>query len=253
MPKNKTSFKSGQESWNKTNLFKNCINCNKEFKVTPSCLKNRPCKYCSRECHRLHGDDRRKVSISKEKTCLDLAKEGKTIKEISEITGFPCGSVSSYLNKAKYRKRKKGLSYAAKAKALKKIYKKCKICEFDRIIEIAHIIPASRGGDLTESNTIALCPNHHHLFDTKQLTNDEALKLKDRVVNYKDHIKKNKYRKKDYIIGINEETSTSICFRTNKDLEKAGYLPSCVIKVLKGLRRTYRGMIWYKQERLEQI
>jgi 5-methylcytosine-specific restriction endonuclease McrA len=49
----------------------------------------------------------------------------------------------------------------------------CKVCGFDRLIEYAHIIPASKGGDIRPSNILPLCPNHHRLFDKGLLTNQE--------------------------------------------------------------------------------
>lgn len=49
----------------------------------------------------------------------------------------------------------------------------CVICGFNRVIELAHIIPYNRGGTIHPDNIIALCPNHHTLFDKDLLTADE--------------------------------------------------------------------------------
>lgn len=181
-----TSFKKGHMPWNKSGVYKNCCYCGNKFYV--KFYRIEEAKTCSKKC----GYEYRKLTgtaKSKQEKCLFLAQEGKTIREISEITGFPIGSVSSYLNRAKFRKRTKaGESYRSKVKQLRKIYSKCMICDFDRAVEIAHIIPASKGGDLTKENTIGLCPNHHHLFDTKKLTEQEAKKLQLNVPDWKERI-----------------------------------------------------------------
>lgn len=183
---NNTSFKKGQMPWNKNGKDLICENCQKEFYVPKHRINDAKCcsKICMYEHRKNTGQCKSRTSI-----CIKLAQEGKKIREISEITGYPIGSVSSYLNKAKYRIRvNPGETYGAKLRVLRKIYKECKICGFNRIVEMAHIIPASKGGEITVENMIGLCPNHHHLFDHKKLTNDEAEKLKERVLDWKERI-----------------------------------------------------------------
>lgn len=188
--KNKTSFKKGSIPWNKTNIIMICEICKLNFKVTPSDLKNRPGKTCSRKCSNEYLKKLEKGK-NKQNICLELFRQGKTIKEISLQINIPTGSISSHLNKAKFRRYENGgKSYSSLVKELKKEYKYCLICNFNRIIEIAHIIPASKGGLLTKENTLGLCPNHHYLFDNKKLTIEEAEKLKNKVLNYRDYILK---------------------------------------------------------------
>ena len=173
---------------NKVNrrLNRTCEVCYKEFTVTHSALKTRPCKYCSKACSDIGLKNKRKGE-GKMLKCVELAKQGLTIREISEKTGYPRGSVSSYLNKAKFRKIK-GKSYCTISKKLKQKVGKCEICGFNRTLDAAHIIPARDGGDLSESNTVILCPNHHRLFDTKKLTLEEAEKISYKIKNYKDYV-----------------------------------------------------------------
>jgi len=66
----------------------------------------------------------------------------------------------------------------------------CQICGFNRSVDAAHIIPAHKGGSYHESNLVALCPNHHRLFDRFKLTQEEAEKLKDKVINWMDYVEK---------------------------------------------------------------
>jgi hypothetical protein len=179
MPANQTSFKTGNIPHNKKPRYDLiCKNCNNIFKVFKYELENR--KTCSKKC----TDDLKRKDYTRDTkatTAYNLALQGKTIAEISQITGFPKGSISSYLNKLNFRRfANGGQSYSSIKKKLlnRNDYKSCCICGFNRIIEVAHIIPASKGGDLTYQNTLPLCPNHHHLFDNKKLTTEEELEIK---------------------------------------------------------------------------
>ena len=175
---NQTSFKPGNIPHNKKPRYDLiCKNCDNIFKVFKYELNSR--KTCSKKC----TDDLKRKDYTRDTKALSayrLALEGKTISEISKITGFPKGSISSYLNRLNFRRfANGGQSYSSIRKKLlnRNDYKNCCICGFDRVIKIAHIIPASKGGDLTYENTLPLCPNHHHLFDTKKLTNDEEINI----------------------------------------------------------------------------
>lgn len=53
-----------------------------------------------------------------------------------------------------------------------KVEKKCKICNFDIAVEVAHIKPISKFKETalmeevnSMNNLIYLCPNHHTMFD----------------------------------------------------------------------------------------
>ena len=162
---------------------------NREFErrvsdINSSRKRSRNRLTCSKKCA-----SSRKSANSLAMEALKLAKLGKTYKEIAIIMNKPQGTIASWLNKIKYRKYSDGgNSYASIRKKLRDIHTKCKICDFTRIVEIAHIIPASKGGPLTEDNTLGLCPTHHHLFDHKKLLKEEAEKLKDKIKNYQDFI-----------------------------------------------------------------
>ena len=55
----------------------------------------------------------------------------------------------------------------------------CKICGFNRYIELCHITAAANSGTNDNNNLIYLCPNHHRLFDTHKLNKQELSKLDD--------------------------------------------------------------------------
>lgn len=154
-----------------------CQTCSKIFKKSKGTINEKhPAKYCSKYC----TTTGRKLSNSKTNTCLELANKGFNNKEISKITGFKMGSIASCLNRAKFRRNIVGISFnSIRNKFLKN--KVCEICGFNRIVEACHIIPASKQGPNTPENLLALCPNHHHLFDHNRLTEEEFNKIKDKV------------------------------------------------------------------------
>lgn len=61
---------------------------------------------------------------------------------------------------------------------------KCQICEEDRTLDVAHIIPRN-GRTRTRvdpsDNLLGLCPTHHRLFDEDKLNEDEYSKIKIKV------------------------------------------------------------------------
>jgi len=49
----------------------------------------------------------------------------------------------------------------------------CEICGHSRAVNVAHIVPRSRGGTSHHGNLLFLCANHHYLFDNHRLTLEE--------------------------------------------------------------------------------
>jgi hypothetical protein len=183
--KNNTSFKQGNVPWNKKEKIKKiCQTCNIEFLVGVAQSLTRPCKYCSKKCC---NEGFRNSTADK---CLELSKQGKTSKEIAFQLNIHIGTVSSHLNRKQYRKRQNGISYSTVIKNFKKIHTSCEICGFNRFIEAAHIIPVAKEGPNTFDNLLALCANHHYLFDNKQLLLEEAQKLSLRVNNFLDFVRR---------------------------------------------------------------
>lgn len=66
----------------------------------------------------------------------------------------------------------------------------CKICGELRNTELCHIIPRKDGGNISEENTLILCPTHHKILDNwiikslgNQFTDVEFNRIKDKVNN----------------------------------------------------------------------
>lgn len=55
--------------------------------------------------------------------------------------------------------------------------KSCELCNYTRVIEVAHIIPHKSGGTEVLSNLLSLCRNCHWLFDHDLTTKGEKVKL----------------------------------------------------------------------------
>ena len=170
---NITSFKKGQKAYNKgATIQKICLQCSKIFYVQQNDLNFRPCKCCSKLC-----DSKYRTENSKYKDLISLKENGMTTRELSEYYHVSTITINSVLNRRKYR-APIGKSYGSIRKRI--LYtkeQKCCICGFDRCIELAHVVRASEGGGMTVGNTIVLCPNHHKLFDSEQLTSIEQIKL----------------------------------------------------------------------------
>lgn len=54
----------------------------------------------------------------------------------------------------------------------------CVICGETRAVDLCHILPRHRGGELIPENTIALCQTHHHCFDRGHLKGPEVAKIR---------------------------------------------------------------------------
>jgi len=61
------------------------------------------------------------------------------------------------------------------SEAIRSVYDRCAICgfQYDFILDAAHIIPVSEGGQDTYENGLGLCPNCHRMFDKGLILIDE--------------------------------------------------------------------------------
>jgi len=78
-----------------------------------------------------------------------------------------CYNYVFYLDKTKERNYKRW--YNLNIKTYKQITKSCKICNFNKIIDLHHI--DNNHDNNSEENLIGLCPNHHkmiHMFQYKK-------------------------------------------------------------------------------------
>jgi 5-methylcytosine-specific restriction endonuclease McrA len=56
--------------------------------------------------------------------------------------------------------------------ALRRAGSRCRVCGFDTLVEVHHIIARRHGGPDTLDNLITLCPNHHTMADRGQIAQD---------------------------------------------------------------------------------
>lgn len=146
---------------------KYCGSCNKEF--IPKW--NGPAHYCSRPC-------RDKSMMRRTEFSCKRCGKTKTVPRSAVRAGFCSKECSSRQPRPGARKFKTSYRSARLDKArLGEHGKSCRVCGFDRVVEQAHILPAALGGTVTPGNLVALCPNHHRLFDSGNLTMPEMRAL----------------------------------------------------------------------------
>ena len=146
-----------------------CKQCHNEFRSNPSKAKH--AKFCSRDCRLKH------YAVNSKYNGLAFLRKTMTIKQLAVYYGVAMGTIArALLDRGIYSDSHK--SESALRHQIKKQHKQvCAICNFDRIVEFAHIIPACDGGLYTFDNTIPLCPNHHRLFDLGKLTENEIKEM----------------------------------------------------------------------------
>ena len=174
-------FKKHQRPWNyglRKYVNRKCLFCGKEFKAALREVERGRGKYCSREC--MYAAKR---ESSKRRKVYELYMQGLTYKEIGEKLGMSSQAVGHYVYIQKICNRfGNGIIDPATKGRLKNLLKqqgidKCELCGYDRVLDIAHVIPKVKGGKLLLNNVLLLCPNCHRLFDCNLLTEDEKEKL----------------------------------------------------------------------------
>lgn len=144
-------------------------------------------EYCSKKCYgnaQKAGITRHKKVIKSKAKCKHCGSEF-TLKrrKCGSYKGWFCSQSCSNLHQGAGRTKKHQGGDRRNVDRIKKLARaggielKCVVCGFDRAIDGAHLVPASRGGRHDESNRIWLCPNHHRLFDERLLYESEVEKL----------------------------------------------------------------------------
>lgn len=167
-----TRFKSehmkGKPAWNRQEIYIPCKICGRESKSIKSRAYKH--KFCSTECKY-----KAKVSTLKNKI-IELYNSGKKHREISEILNKPIGTIAGLVYRYQLNNRF-GHPEINKTVIRRQLPNFCELCGFTRAIELAHIIPRSKGGQHRISNYLSLCPNCHFLFDQDKLTKEETEKI----------------------------------------------------------------------------
>jgi len=164
----KKTFVSGHNRFGmrKPVVEKECLQCKKMFSGTKLFMERRV--YCSNTCR----DNFRKENTgasnpsytSFEMKCSICNKSFITqparLKNHQVYCSMECG------REGRKRKisnsRRKSISLGKNAARRRDDFK-CRICSFDFVTAVHHIIPKSSGGNDDISNLITLCPNHHYM------------------------------------------------------------------------------------------
>lgn len=169
----------------KSRVTNNCVVCGKEFEVVTS---RKQAKFCSRKCYyagRKQGFTTHPPRSYPEFQCRNCSKVfrverrrygSETNKRVPQYCSVACYNamrgqyIRARFEETKRRRELKGM-------------KQCEICDFDRFVELAHIIPNRHGGGFEEWNILYLCPNHHRLWDRQALNDKEFEKISLKVNN----------------------------------------------------------------------
>ena len=150
-----------------------CPLCRVEIKVAPSRFRNSRRVFCSRAC----ANKGMRAPITE--AVMKLYREGKKIREIAVMLQRSESTVGGLLHRRKLKMR---WGTGTHPTSLRERFKKllsdsCQLCGYARVVELAHIWPAAKGGRFELENLVVLCPNCHHLFDHQMLTEEEQWKL----------------------------------------------------------------------------
>jgi AraC-like DNA-binding protein len=132
---------------------------------------------------------RGKINIDIDKA-VELNRNGSTLSDIGRLLGgIAVQVISKRMKEAgqpviknkvskdefkSYPTQKRIVARAINATA-------CAICGETRAVDLCHILPRHRGGELIPENTIPLCQTHHHCFDRGTLKGPELSKIRTRL------------------------------------------------------------------------
>lgn len=164
----KKTFVSGHNGRGKRKpvVEKECLQCKKMFNGTELFMKNRV--YCSNACRdnfrRINTGSANPSYTSFEMECSICGNKFITqparIKKHQVYCSMECG------REGRRRKisntRRKSITLGKNAARRRDDFK-CRICAFDFVTAVHHIIPKNSGGTDDLANLITLCPNHHYM------------------------------------------------------------------------------------------
>jgi len=159
-------------------VTKICQFCGKEFEIREKEAARGRGKYCSKECFY-----NAKKKFSKRRKVYELYLQGLSYKEIGKMLNMNPHTVAYYVYVQKLCNRYgDGIVSTATKGRLKRLLgeqgiNECELCGYNRVVEIAHVIPRTQGGKMLLNNVLLLCPNCHHLFDHDLLYDEEKRKL----------------------------------------------------------------------------
>jgi len=112
---------------------------------------------------------------------VQLSNAGKTYQEIADKYGVSYGVICRRMKDVGHEapwRRSKDPRFSTHSTKKRKVLQElgltaCQICGERRALDFAHIKPASEGGPTTKENCLVLCPTHHRVYDSGQMTEEE--------------------------------------------------------------------------------
>ena len=134
-------------------------------------------RFCSRACR--NESFKRVVYF----TCEGCGKQTKTLPSRVATRRFCADCNYKFAHRSRHLGTATRLGGDTRKRLITQNYysNTCEICGFDRCYDLAHIVRPKKGGTMEAFNILTLCPNHHRLFDSKDLTAMEYAQIRDKV------------------------------------------------------------------------
>lgn len=174
---------------------KSCEVCGEEFLIPKARLNT--ARFCSFRCRGIAQKQKTwniRLRHYSEFKCRDCGKIFKRVKRRYGTGSNPkepqfCNRVC-YAHFLRNKPSRSSIEQTKREREAKN--QQCIICDFERFVEIAHILPASLNGSYRSENILYLCPNHHRLFDSNMLSSEEEEIIYDQVLTALDSDNVNK-------------------------------------------------------------
>lgn len=148
-----------------------CKECHKSFYAQSKEINRGNALFCSLSCNAYHQNKVRSAILI-EHGCRYCGRTYSNNSKISFYCSRNCKARFYY-----YRTKKN--SSSNHTSLIYKLRKKpCEICGWDEATrDVHHIISVSKGGKDTNSNLIAVCPNHHRMIHRNLISQNDLKKI----------------------------------------------------------------------------
>ena len=92
--------------------------------------------------------------------------------------GLCAGCYNSVFHLEKQKKRNARLAHNIPIELYEKLVKSCTICGFDKIVDLHHL--DRDHSNVSESNLVGLCPNHHKMLHDRRYSKEIAKLLNEK-------------------------------------------------------------------------
>ncbi len=177
------SNKCANDWHNKKSIKTECKSCGKLFQARIKELTRGLGRFCSLSCSAQYSNKCRKREPNTFCTSCNKPIYRNCLKFKTYSCSVECRQILDRKNRKNCSTNKYFGSGPKRKKFTDKVKEKygssCEICKWSKArCDVHHIIPLCKGGTNDYDNVIVLCPNHHRIADTIQITTRKELKKK---------------------------------------------------------------------------